>query len=163
MGFSVHTGWAAGVLLAAGPPRLLDRRRVELAAPAPEARFIYHRSAEAPARAGTLIEAAAAEAAARAGRFLSDLAAAWPDLALVVALPVPRALPPLERILAAHPLLHAAEGELFRTGLAEGAARAGLELRRVVPGSLPRLGTPGPPWGQDQRVAAALAWAALDA
>jgi hypothetical protein len=86
----------------------------------------------------------------------------------------------LEKILSAHPLLHSAEGELFRNALIESAGSAGLrvsgtpnrELQAVAARALglksPALDkrladlgkSAGRPWSQDQRDATLAAWIA---
>jgi hypothetical protein len=79
-------------------------------------------------------------------------------------------LPDLAAILASHPLIHTAEGELFREALLWAARECGLDaigvreksldaevLRRLDP-----LGKSlGPPWTQDEKRAAAAALMAL--
>jgi hypothetical protein len=45
----------------------------------------------------------------------------------------PRPLPPLERILSSHPLLHAAEGQLSREAAASAAEAHGLGVFHVPP------------------------------
>lgn len=92
-----------------------------------------------------------------------------------------RALPALPQILAAHSLIHSADGELFREALLHASARCGLEaftakekeilhaashVLRVKPEKLSRriaeLGNPlGPPWTQDEKLGVAVAWLAL--
>jgi hypothetical protein len=87
----------------------------------------------------------------------------------------------LSRILASHPLLHAAEGELFEQALIEGGAAAGLPVVTVAPtaifddaahaasmtveaftATLAAAGRQaGPPWQKDHRQAAAAAVVAL--
>src|SRR5262249_57236585 len=63
----------------------------------------------------------------------------------------------LEAILAAHPFVHAAEGELFRRALLDAAGARGL----LVPAeaaceAVERIERPaGPPWARDQKLAAA--------
>jgi hypothetical protein len=94
-----------------------------------------------------------------------------------------RALPGLEAILASHPLVHTAEGELFRGAIAHASGRANLPVTAVrekeiwdrgaaaldVPADVLRrrlddMGRPlGPPWAQDQKLAALAAWLALAA
>ncbi|MEX1103974.1 MAG: hypothetical protein WED87_06975, partial [Dehalococcoidia bacterium] len=86
---------------------------------------------------------------------------------------------PLERVLKAHPLLHASEGDLFRDAVAEaaeglglavsrspwkelwaqaGAELGGLDARELVA----RMGAGlGPPWASDQKEACAAAVLAL--
>jgi hypothetical protein len=92
-----------------------------------------------------------------------------------------RALPELGKILAAHPLIHTADGELFREALSFASQKYGLKelhvkerelleraaenlrcsedalLRRVT-----ELGRPlGSPWSQDEKFATLVAWLAL--
>jgi len=84
-------------------------------------------------------------------------------------------------ILVSHPLVHAAEGQLFRGALAGAAELCGLPVTRFVWQDLyeqaaARIGTSdeslraqltglgralGPPWQRDQKEAAAAAWLAL--
>jgi hypothetical protein len=84
-----------------------------------------------------------------------------------------RSLPPLEKILAAHPLIHTAEGEFFRhtviqacedlqipvtairqRDLDERAKAAFGKLASEVQGSIEGLGkTIGPPWTKDHKTA----------
>jgi hypothetical protein len=86
-----------------------------------------------------------------------------------------------EQIIAVHVRMHQAEGELFREALAAGATACGLALtslrekfafddaakllgvpRAEVEARLAALGkSAGPPWGKNQREAAAAACAAL--
>src|SRR5262249_60585597 len=69
----------------------------------------------------------------------------------------------LEAILAAHPFVPAAEGELFRRALLDAAGARGL----LVPAeaaceAVERIERPaGPPWARDQKLAAAAGWLAL--
>jgi hypothetical protein len=87
----------------------------------------------------------------------------------------------LESILASHVLAHAAEGRLYQGALLEGAEACGLEtiavpkrsiweqgeaslgvapgeLRQWIDGLRREL---GPPWAEDQKLAALAAWVAL--
>jgi hypothetical protein len=84
-------------------------------------------------------------------------------------------------IVRSHALVHAAEGELVREALAEGAGAAGVAVVRIRRGdlgataermlglgpealrtALADLGRPvGPPWRQEHRDAALVAWLAL--
>ncbi len=90
-----------------------------------------------------------------------------------------RPLPPLESILRSHPLLHTAEGELFRNVIIEAAEHCGIPVVRVnekelfvrcerlasrttLDKHLTELGRLiGPPWRQDEKFAALAAWLAL--
>jgi hypothetical protein len=90
-------------------------------------------------------------------------------------------LPSLDKILSSHALIHAADGELFRGALVHGGRRCRLtaftiterELLGVASKTLriteddlmarlTALGKPfGPPWSQDEKFAALMAWLAL--
>jgi hypothetical protein len=92
-----------------------------------------------------------------------------------------RPLPDLPRILASHALIHTADGELFREALLDAAARSGLEMftlkesevfdhasralgveKDKVVRVLVQLGQAlGPPWTQDEKLAALVAWLSL--
>ncbi len=91
------------------------------------------------------------------------------------------ALDPLERILAAHPLIHGAEGELWRAIFAEACLERGVAATRSVAeevrGALMKLHGSGdvaeflaagrrqvgPPWSREPQEAALAAWFALRA
>lgn len=160
VGFSVHTGWAAAVVVAR-PLALLDRVRLELIDR--ELRFVYHIAAEAGGAAAERrvreAERMARERTAAALRPLVDKHGIT-----VAAVPRPkRALPPLDAILAAHPLIHTAEGELYRAAIADACRAVGLAVVLGAAVAELDLEKPGPPWGKDQRDAAGMAWSALAA
>jgi hypothetical protein len=155
VGFSVHTGWAAGVLREKG--KILRCWTVALADEAHDARFVYHAASEAPATAERRISVAESIAEARAKAALKEL----PARTWVALPPAKRALPELTTILGSHPLLHAAEGELFRSAIARAAEALGLRITIVAKPIAPEVGKQPPPWGKDQKLAAALGWAAL--
>ncbi len=158
----MHTGWAAGVAVAGPTPHILWRRRVELSKPDHDSRFVFHRAAEQPAAAERILATAAATARARAAAELRQLLRELRDNPVLVALsPCRRTLPELATILASHPLIHSAEGELYRRALLEGAQELGLEVALISRGVAPPIGRIDPPWGKDQKDAAGLAWAAL--
>ena len=89
--------------------------------------------------------------------------------------------PPLESILASHALAHAAEGRLYQSALLRAAESRGLETLAVPKRSIWDMGESalgiapdelshwinqlrrevGPPWAQDQKLAALAAWIAL--
>jgi hypothetical protein len=162
IGFSVHTGWAAAVAIGGPKPTLLARERVVLA-DTDYGRFVYHAARETPAFARDMVKESRQVAVRRGTRALRDLLAALEGHRVVaVAVPPPkRELPPLDRILASHSLVHSAEGELFRAALVIAGEKVGVAVVELAASALPALSVAGPPWGKDQRSAAALAWAAL--
>ena len=184
IGFFAHTGWAVAVALSgrADAPRLALRRRVELW----EGRdaHVYHRAAEADPVAASQIVARAEDLSRRkASEALDSLRAELgPSLAGVVIVGGSARIPgDLVAVLRSHPLVHSAEGALFRSALVAAAGAADLPVRvvaareiqtraaeavRVSVAELSRriaeLGlTAGSPWGKDQKDCAAAAWLAL--
>jgi hypothetical protein len=155
------------------------RRRAELADPAGRVKknaYQAARSLEAAA-AAELVAAAEQVAAERATaeiartiREAKDEGADVRSCAVVVG-SATRA-PPLDSILRSHALAHAAEGRLYQKALLNGAEACGLEtvavsrrslseereLRTWVDGLRREL---GPPWAEDQKLAALAAWIAL--
>jgi hypothetical protein len=111
-------------------------------------------------------------ASVRAGlrQLALNLETAGADLRSCALFDQPKPLPPLERILTSHPLLHAAQGQMSREALSRAAEAEGLPVIHVAPeraaseavvGAVARIGRiAGPPWAADQRRAAAAAWAA---
>jgi hypothetical protein len=162
IGFRAHSGWAAAVAVA-GPvetPAVITRRRIEMGLAQP-----YHASVGLEiGEARQLIancEARAASLAIAALRgIVADVRALGHDVTCCgLLLASGRPLPPLESILASHPLLHTAEGELFREALREAARACGLPLttikeRELKIEGLAAIEPPGPPWRQDQKFAA---------
>jgi hypothetical protein len=168
-------------------PEVLVRARAELGDPRGRVRRnAYHaaRRLEATA-AADLVEAVeriaveqAAAALDRVARLAEEEGGAVGACAVVVGA---SAELPLETILRSHALVHAAEGRLYQRALLRGAEARGLtavpipkqtiweraeralgadegalrrwidELRRAV----------GPPWAEDQKLAALAAWVAL--
>ncbi|HYK42061.1 MAG TPA: hypothetical protein VE007_06695 [Thermoanaerobaculia bacterium] len=190
IGLSSHSGWAALVAFS-GPapdPVLLLRVRLVLADPEDiSAKQPFHAAEGMPfAKAKTFIGAAIADARLRArrelGTALRDLRnRGWDPARCAVLLASGRPLPALESVLASHALIHAAEGDHFRDALADAAKHHGLEVVRVARKELAQrasvaLRAPaerlaarlvmigksaGPPWGQDQKLAALAAWMCL--
>jgi hypothetical protein len=188
IGFRAHTGWAVAVALAGPPeaPSVVDRRRLDLTDPEVP-RQAFHVAADLDAGAAEeLVERATRTAetlAERAVRGLAgELRAAGHRLAGAgVVLGGGRRLGTLAQVLASHPAMHAAEGELYREVLVHAGAACGLPVTGVperdlhdraaavlgVPGPdlrrrVAELGRAcGPPWAQDQKSAALVAWLAL--
>lgn len=183
LGFRAHSGWAAlvGVSLEEGFPVPLLRERPHLVKtftfefrqpyhtaekkPFEEAAgFIAHVRAEADALALDAIQSAQANLAKRGFELHS--------CGLLTS--AARSLPDLEHILASHPLIHTADGELFRESLVQACRRlelpvlvirekdllerAGLSLRLSASELTSRLAQAGrvhgSPWTQDEKFAA---------
>jgi hypothetical protein len=185
-----HTGWAALVVVAGefARPEVVFRGRAELADPRGRVRKNAYHAARTlePAAAAELVEAAARIAAERAAEALERTVheatgegASVRSCAVVVGEPAGNAR--LETILASHALVHAAEGRLYQGALLQGAESCGLdaiavpkrsiweqgeaalgvdrdELRQQIDGLRREL---GPPWAEDQKLAALAAWIAL--
>jgi hypothetical protein len=181
IGFRAHSGWAAAVAVVGETPVAIMRRRIEMAdrgAAGPSQP--YHAAVGLDIReAGQLVRSHAARAAALAETALRGMVADLRQLGHAVVgcgllLASGRPLPPLEKILASHPLLHTAEGELFRDALRAACRECGLPLTVVkerelftraserIERHVAAMGKGiGPPWRQDQKCAAAAAWLAL--
>jgi hypothetical protein len=190
IGFRVHSGWAAAVAVVALPdgPAVVARRRIEMVdRKVRGAAQPYHAAKDLG-----LVEAAGliAYCATRASELATDaLRAMTADLRGLghevagcgLLLASGRALPPLEKILASHAMIHTAEGELFRNALRAAAANCSLPLTAVkerdlyaqaearlqlthdaIDQAVARMGKAiGPPWRQDEKFAALVAWLAL--
>ena len=190
LGLRAHSGWAALVALAGTTESamVVIRRRIETADPS-------IRGSKQPFHAAEPLKLQDAEALIQkctdSTRRLSReaLQTAIADLrgkgfeagGCGVILGSGRSLPPLEAILASHPLLHTAEGEFYRQALVEAGEHCGLrvlgvkereayergaaQLRLSVAELEKRIAALGrgigPPWTQDQKYAALVAWLAL--
>ncbi len=191
LGFAPHSGWTVLVAVGFGDaarPRLLARERIELAeAEDPGSKQPYHAVErlpleEAETRLASFQASAERLAHAAIARVVETLAG---DGRRVVGAGIlesaGRKGSSLEATLAAHPLIHTADGDHFRNALAAAAARCGLSVTRVrakdlegraavVLGRTPETlrealqewrREAGSPWGADQKAAALLAWLVL--
>ena len=186
LGFRVHSGWAAMVALS-GPvtaPVLVLRRRIELTAGGGR-KQPYHEAEPMPFNeASAHIDACASAAAAASGKSLREAVAklsAYDIKGACILTASGRPLPDLAAILRSHALIHTAEGEFFRSAVGEACDSCGLahwqvkerdlwaeagrvlgrpvqELQSVVDAFKKDL---GPPWQQDQKLAALAAWVML--
>ncbi len=178
LGFRLHTGWAAMVAVSADHKVYL-RQRVELL-DGSVPRFVYHSAAEMPLDdARRLIRMAEEIALAHAQSAIKDAikhleAAKLRVAACGVAVGSTKLPEDLSAILRSHALIHAGEGALFQKaviGAAEqqGFAVAALREKGLWTGATPQLRERieamrkefGPPWSMDQKIAAAVALAAL--
>lgn len=190
VGFRVHSGWAAvvAVWLEKGAPVVLERKRAHLVKTFSYTfRQPYHTAEKMPlAEARKFITQVQTEARELAHRLILGMQSDLENLQIKLArgsllLASGRPLPDLERILASHALIHAADGELFREAIVHGCACCGLKMEAVKERALledagtalhlkttvlmrrvTELGKPlGSPWSQDEKFAALAAWVAL--
>jgi len=197
LGFRAHSGWAVMVAVAEpvaalAAPMVIERLRIELVGAGTAGRAAapvqpYHAARELDLeQAREFIERYVADATRRAesavGAAIEGLRGKdWEAVACGILLASGRPLPSLAEILASHPLIHTAEGELFRNALKAAAESCGLPVIGVREADLyaraaAQLGTPaerlrsdvdglgrtlGPPWRQDEKYATLVGWLAL--
>lgn len=190
IGFSPHSGWAALVALGGSldSPEVLLRERIEMTSSRlPGPKQPYHEVEGMPTRkAAPLLERYLESATTLATDGLRTAVAALEERGFrvrgaAILQSNGRQGVSLEAILASHALIHTADGDHFRSALAEAGRRCGIEAARVrqrelveraasalkqpaerLQARVASLGkTVGPPWGADQKQAALLAWLAL--
>jgi len=189
VGFLAHTGWAAAVVVAGSRSeiRVIDRRRVALVEPPDSgSRFVYHMAAELPkAKAAGFVKKAVESAhrvALESFRALAgDVGTSCRLVASGIVTSASKLPESLDEILGSHPLLHTAEGVLYRNAIRAASEALDLPVVAVPARELPAkaaaaLGTTevalraklaevgraaGRPWAQDQRDATLVAWMAL--
>ena len=190
LGFRAHSGWAMMVAVggSAEKPLVLERRRVELITrEIAKSAQPYHAAAEMKLSAaetylGRCADAADKLARAGFGEALAKLGEqGYEATRCGVLLAAGRPPGNLESILASHPAIHTAEGEFFRNALKRSAEFHGMTVSGIRERDLfregeARLGIPaddlrrrigewgktiGPPWRQDEKLAALIAWVAL--
>ena len=187
LGLKARTGRAVlvAVVQDGRDARFVERAQIRLL---PEGAFApYHVAAELPpAKAQQSLERDIASANALAAKGIGQFAASLRDAGyeilrcgVLVGPGIPKWT--TEQILAVHVRMHQAEGELFRDVLVAGTRACGLEVttlpeksalddaaaaigvsRERLDAAIADLGrAAGPPWGKDQKEAAAAALAAL--
>src|SRR5579864_6744859 len=140
LGFRMHSGW--GVLGAvAGDPdsvEIVDRRRIVVTDPGMRgATQPYHHAAnlkilESESHLANCAAVSERMAVAAIEHVIHEL-----DLrecrivGSAVLLASGRPLPPLAKILTAHPLIHTAEGEFFRTAIRNACARLKMPVQAI--------------------------------
>lgn len=190
VGFRVHSGWTSLVVVALekGKPMVLARQRPHLVANfAYTFRQPYHTAERMSLDEAAVFLQGQREEACRLA--VAALQAAQSDVAqqgykinrAALLLASGRPLPKLAKILKAHSLIHAADGEFFREALLRAAQETKLaltslrerELLATAASTLKRkpaalvkllseLGKPlGAPWTQDEKFAALAAWLTL--
>lgn len=170
VGFSVHTGWAAMVAVGGvRKPEVLARQRVALVA---GNRFVYHAAMDIELAAAARQIAAAAKEAERSAFQAIDLVRAEHAVGRCAIVASPSSPPDeLAAIVRAHPLIHTAEGALYRDAILAAASRHRLQVELFPPKTLSADAAElaeagrgiGPPWGKDQKLAALAAWRMLRA
>jgi hypothetical protein len=189
IGFKARTGRATLVIVAGDvdEPQLIERSQIQLL---PKGAFAPYHAAEGldPQEARESIrrsiesaQSLATSAIREAGRRCAEAGHELCGCAVLVGTGMPDWS--TDEILAAHVRMHKAEGELFRDVLVAGARACGLKLTTLQEKSAlddaakalcltrPRLDarlatlgkSAGPPWGKDQKEAAAAALVALTA
>jgi hypothetical protein len=193
LGLRPHTGWAALVALEESPEETADggrdrlhlvgRRRVSLLAE-DMPRQVFHllrglELTEAQRRVEH-VRAAATEAATAV--LTDDGIASRPDIVGIGVVAWQPSVPDgLDRVLRSHQLMHAAEGDLYRTAILDAADALGIPAHCFLPSALTTtaaslIGTSaswigeqlqvlgrqaGPPWQKDQKESALAAWSVL--
>lgn len=189
LGLRSHSGWAVLVALGGSPssPVVLDRRRLVLC-DGSFPRQPYHAALELSASNAQALVARSLDTTHRlaldaVANAVRDCHAAGQQVAGAgLLLGSGRPLPTeLAAILRSHPLVHTAEGVLYREALRAGCEGAGLAVvglreremeataakrLELTPDKLrariSALGKPlGPPWTQDEKLAALAAWLVL--
>ena len=173
VGFRVHSGWAAAVIVGGTirRPLILDRRNVVLVpSDAEEFTQPYHVASEVGAQAGRRVIARAEHSAEQlAMAAIRDLVKVAPAGLCACAILTSKAKIPsdLESVLQSHALVHGAEGELFRSALAKAAVTYAFEVDRFleqdVSAELASLTISlGPPWTKDEKLASLAALFSLE-
>jgi hypothetical protein len=164
-------------------PVVILRRRFEMAGGVRKQPY-HEAEAMALTDATAHIESCERAAAAAAGKSLRDAIAklsAYELKAACILAASGRPLPGLAAILRSHALIHTAEGEFFRSAVRQACDAGGLAETRVkerdlwaeasrvlnrptdeLQGMVQQFGQGiGPPWQQDQKLAALAAWLTL--
>jgi hypothetical protein len=140
LGIRVHSGWGALVALSYenGAIEILDRRRVAITGTTDHgANQPYHAArnlplSEAESFLANAFEAAHTAAATGLREVLDVLHSQKYEVAgCAILMAACRTLPPLGKILAAHPLLHTAEGVFFREAFAKACESNGVAVMKV--------------------------------
>lgn len=180
IGIRPRSGWAMAVVVAAPPGwEVLVRRRIEVvregdpARPWHEAQSLGLAPDEADALDEQVFTGARAVAGPAVAELVAEVAALGHEVRAAGIVGEPQDLPPAEQILRSHPMLHAAEDELYRSALTCAAAEAGVPVTCFHPKALPQAGyaellarlgkAAGRPWNADVRLATVVALEALTA
>jgi hypothetical protein len=181
LGFRAHSGWAALVALggAESAPSVVRRGRIELCNRGVHRQGQpYHAAAEMKIdEAREFLDECARTASGMAEHAVREAVAdlyskGYRITGACVLTASGRPLPALEKVLAAHPLIHTAEGEFFRNAVRQGCEACGLRVTARNERELKALSELyeraadlgkliGPPWRQDEKLCATAAWLLL--
>lgn len=186
LGFRMHSGW--GIVVALDEECVVvERRRIDLVSEnAPGGRQPYHHARElgiekAEKFLSEYVALCQRAAQAELARIFSALARSYEVGAAGLVVASTRPLPSLPQILSAHPLIHTAEGHLFREAIRRGCGAGAIPVTGIpekqlgslleecfgkntarVKQSIERSGRSlGPPWNSDHKQAATAAVIAL--
>jgi hypothetical protein len=190
LGLRAHSGWAALVVVGGSPdsPCVIDRGTIQLHNPRTRGSKQPYHAAEPLSftQAEKLITGCTEETQQLAGKGLDSTIQELEEkghriIGCGILLGSGRVLPALDRILASHALIHAAEGEMFRDALVKAAESCnlsvtGIKERELFSAAATGLGRSaeqlrdclaglgrslGPPWREDQKYAMVAGWLAL--
>ena len=189
LGFRAHSGWASVVALggSVGEPMALVRRHIAIAdAGLRGSKQPYHAAEplaleEARALIHTCRLSSESLAVDAIRGLLAEVTPGRHAVGSGVLVGSGLTLPPLAKILQSHVLLHRAEGEFFREVLAMANDRCSLRVTRIREKEIWERGAAvlrldagtlreritaigalvGPPWTQDEKMAALSAWVVL--
>jgi hypothetical protein len=140
LGIRVHSGWGALIAVSYenGAIEILDRRRVSITGTTDgSASQPYHAARNLQiSEAETFLASAFTHAHTAASSGLREVMDAlqgqrYRIAGCAILMAAGRTLPPLEKILGAHPLLHTAEGEFFREAFAKGCESNKVTVTKV--------------------------------
>jgi len=190
IGFRVHSGWSAVVVVSVerGFLKVLRRERLQLVKVfSYRFRQPYHTGEKVELQeAGKFIAGVQKEAEELAAGFvrMTQIATEKEGYRIARGGMVQaggRKLPELAKVLESHTLIHSADGELFREAIRSACERNGVRLNGVSAKELVQecarkvsideaeivrriremRKAVGPPWGEDEKFAATVAWLAL--
>lgn len=170
LGFCSRTGSAAAVAVDIASYRFAGRWAVDLVSPGTPVQLYHAATGLPPITLERFVRTGVDKVRAVAGERLDELVAELGRVRVVGVVtgdnPVPDDLP-VTQIVAAHPLMHAAEGQLYRDALIDAAAARGLATHGVPRGQAQGLVTgdlaaavaelglvAGRPWRKEHKLAA---------
>jgi hypothetical protein len=160
LGISIHTGWAACVVVGGSLPKPEIVANEVIQIMDDSERFCFRMAAEMTrAAAEKWLARTRKKALANAKRALMPLVDNEVSVCAIVAKGGDAG--PLNDVLASHPRIHTAEGCFYRDVLREACS---LPVHVVPPSSIEpsKVGKlAAPPWGRDQKLAALAAWTVL--